>query len=197
MSTTAVVVTMAIVALVAVLWYFSVFNSFVRLRNLVDESWQQVDIELRRRHDLVPNLVATVERAASFERETLEAVIAARGRAESVRGTANTDEIVEAENALSAALGRLQALAEHYPALSAVRNYAALQTELSDTEDRIAASRRLYNANVRALNTKIGSLPAAVVATLHRVEPGRYYEVDAAAVRDVVDVDRLWRRRAV
>lgn len=157
---TAVIITVVVVGLIAVLWYFAAYNDFVRLRNLVAESWKQIDVELQRRHDLVPNVVAT------------------------------------AENALTTALGRVHALAEQYPELGAVRNYAALQRELSDIEDRIAASRRLYNANVRALNTKVESVPAMVVASLHHVSTAEYFELSDPQPRAVVDLDRLFSDRA-
>lgn len=202
---TAVIITVAVVGLIVVLWYFAAYNDFVRLRNLVAESWKQIDVELQRRHDLVPNVVATVERAAAFERGTLEAVIEARHRARALTGTASPTRIgtegadvasvATAENALTTALGRLQALAEGYPELGAVRNYAALQRELGDIEDRIAAARRLYNANVRALNTKVESVPARLVASLHHVSGAEYFELSGPQPRTVTDLDQLFRDR--
>ncbi|WP_067707439.1 LemA family protein [Nocardia yamanashiensis] len=197
MSTTVLVIAVVVIALIAVLWYFAAYNDFVRLRNLITESWNQVDVELQRRHELVPNLVATVERAAAFERGTLEAVTNARNHARSLatlnRADTEITGVATAENALTAALSQLSALAEQYPALRTVQNYAALQQELSDIEDRIAASRRLYNANVRALNTKIQSIPAAIVATLHHVSPEQYFEISSPEARSAVSVDQLFR----
>ncbi|MFF0634691.1 LemA family protein [Nocardia sp. NPDC004151] len=197
MSTTVLVIAAAAIALIAVLWYFAVYNDFVRLRNLIAESWQQVDVELQRRHDLVPNLVATVERAAAFERGTLEAVTAARSHARALATDpghtgADLDGIATAENTLTTALSQLSALAEQYPDLGAIHNYVALQRELSDVEDRIAAARRLYNANVRALNTRIQSIPAAIVASLHRVSPEQYFEISTPDARAAVQVDHLF-----
>ncbi|WP_433593892.1 LemA family protein [Nocardia sp. CA-145437] len=194
----AVIVIAAAIALVAILWYFAVHNDFVRLRNLIAESWQQVDVELQRRHDLVPNLVATVERAAAFERGTLEAVTTARNHARALatgpgRTSADLDGIATAENTLTTALSQLSALAEQYPDLGAIHNYGALQRELSDVEDRIAAARRLYNANVRALNTKIQSIPAAIVASLHHVSPEQYFEISTPDARAAVEVGQLFR----
>ncbi|MFD3593542.1 LemA family protein [Nocardia sp. NPDC058640] len=196
---TGVIIAVVVVGLIVVLWYFAAYNDFVRLRNLVAESWKQIDVELQRRHDLVPNLVATVERSAAFERGTLAAVIEARKRARALVGTAKTGveagdiaSVADAENALTTALGRVQMLAEQYPELGTVRNYAALQRELADLEDRIAASRRLYNANVRALNTKVGSAPAMLVASLHHVSAGEYFELSDPQTRTVVDVDQLF-----
>ncbi|WP_433672489.1 LemA family protein [Nocardia sp. CA-136227] len=198
MSPTVIVIAAAAIALVAVLWYFAVYNDFVRLRNLIAESWKQVDVELQRRHDLVPNLVATVERAAAFERGTLEAVTTARNHARSLAGDpgqvgAGIDRVATAENTLTAALSQLSALAEQYPDLGAIQNYVALQRELSDVEDRIAAARRLYNANVRALNTKVQSIPAAMVASLHHVSPEQYFEISTPEARAAIPVDRLFR----
>ncbi|MFI6173236.1 LemA family protein [Nocardia sp. NPDC051052] len=188
--------------LILILWYFSIYNDFVRLRNLVAESWQQVGVELQRRHDLVPNLVATVEQAAAFERGSLKAVVEARNRAH-VAGTststpaqahraADVSEVATAENALTTALGSLRALAEQYPTMGTVRNYRALQSDLADIEDRIAAARRLYNGNVRALNTKIGSVPAAAVASLHHVSPAEYFEISGPEAGEVTDVRQLF-----
>ncbi|MGW4352333.1 LemA family protein [Nocardia sp. NPDC004582] len=197
MSLTVIVIVVVAIALVAVLWYFAAYNDFVRLRNLIAESWKQVDVELQRRHELVPNLVATVERAAAFERGTLEAVTIARNHARSIaaeprRAGAELDGVATAENTLTAALSRLSALAEQYPELGAIQNYVALQRDLNDIEDRIAAARRLYNANVRALNTKIESIPAAIVASLHHVSPEQYFEISTPEARAAVDVGRLF-----
>ncbi|MFD3704771.1 LemA family protein [Nocardia sp. NPDC058658] len=193
---TGVIIAVVVVGLIVVLWYFAAYNDFVRLRNLVAESWKQIDVELQRRHDLVPNLVATVERSAAFERGTLAAVIEARNRARALTGTAgDVASVADAENALTTALGRVQMLAEQYPELGTVRNYAALQRELADLEDRIAASRRLYNANVRALNTKVESAPAMLVASLHHVSAVEYFELSEAQARAVIDVDQLFSDR--
>ncbi|GAB2660536.1 LemA family protein [Nocardia goodfellowii] len=196
MSTTVAILIALAVALIVIVWYFAAYNDFVRLRNLVTESWRQVGVELQRRHDLVPNLVATVEQAATFERGILEAVVVARNRAQ-VAGTAMSasprpDEVATAENALSTALGNLRVLAEQYPTVGTVRNYLVLQQELADIEDRIAAARRLYNGNVRALNTKIESVPAAVIASLHQVSPAEYFEISSPEAGKATDVARLF-----
>ncbi|MBF6176192.1 LemA family protein [Nocardia blacklockiae] len=185
--------------LMVVLWYFAAYNDFVRLRNLVAESWQQVGVELQRRHDLVPNLIATVEQAAAFERGTLTAVVEARDRARGTstspspqRPAADVSEVATAENALTTALAGLQALAEQYPTMSTVRNYQLLQSDLADIEDRIAAARRLYNANVRALNTKIQSAPATVIASLHHVSPAEYFEISVPDAGKAPDTRQLF-----
>ncbi|MFI6040930.1 LemA family protein [Nocardia sp. NPDC051321] len=202
MSSTVCILLALAITLIVILWYFAVYNDFVRLRNLVAESWQQVGVELQRRHDLVPNLVATVEQAAAFERGSLTAVVEARNRAH-VAGTstsapgqghraADVSEVAIAENALTTALGSLQALAEQYPTMGTVRNYRALQSDLADIEDRIAAARRLYNGNVRALNTKIESVPAAAIASFHHVSPAEYFEISGPEAGQVTDVRGLF-----
>lgn len=194
----AVVIVVAVVVVVAV-WFAATANTFVRLQNLVEESWRQVDVELQRRHDLVPNLVATVKRVAEFERDTLIEVVAARDRAaRAAESTGTTDdrdvaEVSAAENSLSGALAHLMVIAEQYPQIRAVRNYEVLQRELADTEDRIAASRRLYNGNVRALRTKIDSVPAGWVARLRSVRPVEYFAV-TESVREAIDVNGLFGR---
>ncbi|RPA58547.1 LemA family protein [Gordonia oryzae] len=190
----AVIVVVVVLAGVGV-WYLSAFNAFVRLRNLVAESWKQVDVELQRRHDLVPNLVAAVRQAASFEQGVLESVTRARTDAQrlTARDDADVAAVAAAEELLSTSLTRMQALAEQYPQVQAVRGYDALRRELADTEDRIAAARRLYNANVRALNTRIESMPSAWVAAAHHVGRAEYFEPTSAAVGDVPDVGDLLR----
>ncbi|MFB8277986.1 LemA family protein [Nocardia colli] len=197
MSSTVGILVASAAALIAILWYFAVYNDFVRLRNLVAESWRQVGVELQRRHDLVPNLVATVEQSAAFERGSLAAVVEARNRAHVSMSSpehraADVSEVATAENALTTALGNLRALAEQYPTMGTVRNYRALQSDLADIEDRIAAARRLYNGNVRALNTKIESVPAAVIASIHHVSPAEYFEISGPEAGEVIDVGRLF-----
>ena len=193
MSTWLIVVIVAVVV-VAILWSIGTVNAFVRLQNLVSESWKQVDVELQRRHDLVPALVSTVKQAAAFERGTLEAVVAARESAVGARaGSGDVASVSAAEGALTAELGKLRALAENYPQLQAVANYDRLHRDLTDTEDRIAASRRLYNGNVRALNTKIETVPASLVASARHVRPATYFEMTGPGVRDALDVEGLFR----
>ncbi|MEU7844664.1 LemA family protein [Micromonospora sp. NPDC049114] len=151
----------AVVLLVAV-WLVRLYNRLVRMRNQVDASWSQIDVQLKRRHDLIPNLVETVKGYASHERDTLAAVLAARGEAST--HTAGDPGRAEAENALSQALGRLVALAEAYPQLRASENFAALQGDLATTEDKIAYSRQFLTYAVQQYNTAIQSFPANLVA---------------------------------
>jgi LemA protein len=153
------------------------YNGLIGLRNKVEEGWRQIDVELKRRHDLIPNLVETVKGYASHERGTLEEVMAARSAAMS--GAPTPAAAAQAEGQLSQALGRLMAVAEAYPDLKANQNFLALQQELTSTEDRIASSRRYYNALVRDLNTKVESVPSNVVANIAGVKRAEYFEAPA------------------
>jgi LemA protein len=157
------------------------YNRFVRQRNLVQESWRQIDVELTRRHDLVPNLVETVKGYASHERQTLEAVTAARAAAAST-GTGPTEQAAQ-ENVLSGALRQLFAVAEAYPDLKASTNFLDLQRQLAETEDRIAAGRRFYNGNVRALNTRVEAFPSSLVAKTFGFAQAEYFTADDPEVR--------------
>jgi LemA protein len=163
------------------------YNRFVRQRNLVEESWKQVDVELRRRYDLIPNLVETVKGYAAHERQALEAVIAARAQAQAASGSRTAQG--QDETALTHSLRGLLAVAEAYPELKADSHYRMLQSQLAETEDRIAAARRFYNANVRAYNTRIDAFPSSVVAAVFNFEKSEYFEVEEAAVRSAVTVD--------
>ncbi|MEW1952689.1 LemA family protein [Terrabacter sp. NPDC080008] len=153
------------------------YNGLIGLRNKVEEGWRQIDVELKRRHDLIPNLVETVKGYASHERGTLEEVMQARSAAMS--GAATPAAAAQAEGQLSQALGRLMAVAEAYPDLKANQNFLALQQELTSTEDRIASSRRYYNALVRDLNTKVESVPSNIVANMAGVKRAEYFEAPA------------------
>ncbi len=177
-----IVVLIVLVLLYGVLQY----NGLIRLRNVVQESWRQIDVELKRRHDLIPNLVETVKGYAAHERETLEAVIAARTAA--VAPGSSVAQQAQQENVLTQALGRLFAVAEAYPNLKANENFLALQAELTGTEDRIAAGRRFYNANVRALNTKVETVPSNIVASMFHVQKADYFQADDPADRAVPTV---------
>ena len=167
------------------------FNRFVRQRNLVQESWRQVDVELKRRHDLIPNLVETVKGYAAQERTVLTAVTEARAAAvqASQATSAGVASQAQAETALGRALGGLFAVAENYPDLKSSQNFLALQQQLTETEDRIAAGRRFYNGNVRALNTRVEAFPSGVVASMFRFEKAEYFELDDPAERAPVAVD--------
>lgn len=186
MTTTLIVVVAGLVlgGLTIVLMY----NRFMRQANLVDESWKQVDVELQRRFDLVPNLVATVKGYAEHERETLARVTAAREAAVAHAEDGPADR-QPYENALSGAVRGMLAVAEDYPDLKASANYLELQEELAHTEDRIAAGRRFYNGNVRAYNTRIDTVPSNLVAMMFGFTKKEYFEMDDdPRAREVVPV---------
>ncbi len=163
------------------------YNRFVSQRNLVQESWRQVDVELKRRHDLIPNLVETVKGYATHERDVFDAVTRARATAAAPGSTPG--EQAQQEGVLGMALGRLFAVAEDYPDLKASGNFLEMQRELTETEDRIAAGRRYYNANVRALNTRVESVPSNLVASTFGFHKEEYFEVQDEAVRSAPSVD--------
>jgi LemA protein len=154
------------------------YNRFVRQRNLVTNAWHNIDTELQRRYDLIPNLVETVRGYAAHEALVLEQVTAARAAAVASTGAPDAQEAPE--RALVGHLRGLFAVVENYPALKASEHFLTLQRELVDTEDRIQVARRIYNANVRAFNTRVESLPSALVARGFGFEPEPYFEVDAA-----------------
>ncbi|HVF19435.1 MAG TPA: LemA family protein [Mycobacteriales bacterium] len=163
------------------------YNRFVRQRNIIEESWKQVDVELRRRYDLIPNLVETVKGYAAHERGVLEAVINARAKATAPSGSIAEQAVDEA--ALTASLRGLLAVAEAYPDLKADSQFSMLQSQLGETEDRIAAGRRFYNSNVRAYNTRIETFPSSIVASTFSFEKADYFEENDEAVRAAVKVD--------
>ncbi len=171
----------AVILGIPLIWFIATYNRFARLGQLVKESWSGVDVELKRRHDLVPNLVATVKGYAQHEKETLELVVAARARA--VQAGDALRERVDGESELTRSLGRLIAVAESYPELKADRHYLELQRELSLTEDRIAASRRFYNANVRELNALRIEFPSNLVAGMFGFKEERFFELDDSSER--------------
>ncbi len=162
------------------LWFFGAYNGLIKLRNLVQEAWAQIDVELKRRHDLIGNLVETVKGYAAHERGTLEAVTQARAAA--MAPGQSPGQAAKTEAALSQALVRLNAVTEAYPDLKANQNFSALQAELGATEDRIASARRYYNANVRELNTKVESIPTNFVAGIASVTKAEYFELDSGSV---------------
>jgi len=179
------IIVLAVVAVLAA-WAVGQYNALVRLRNLVQESWKQIDVELQRRHDLIPNLVETVKGYAKHEKGTFEAVTEARNMA-SAPGSTVAQQAAQ-ENVLTQALGRLFAVAEAYPDLKANVGFQQLQQELTNTEDRIAAGRRFYNANVREFNTKIEMFPTNVIAGMFHFVKAEYFEIEDQAVRQTPEV---------
>ena len=162
----------------AVLLYgVATFNKLIRQRNQVESSWAQIDVQLRRRHDLIPNLVETVKGYAAHERQTLEAVVAARQSAvQAQESGAAPGQIAEKENVLTRTLGRLFALAEAYPDLKANQNFLQLQSELVSTEDKIAYARQFFNTAVQTLNTSVESVPSNIVAGIAGIKKREYFE---------------------
>ena len=184
----AVIALIVIVVLVVILLivFVSQYNGLVRVRNLVQEAWRQIDVELNRRHDLIPNLVESVKGYAAHERGVFDEV--ARARAAAASPGSSPAEQAQQENQLTQALGRLFAVAEAYPVLRASENFQQLQAELTNTEDRIAAGRRFYNANVRTLNTKVESFPSNIVAGMFHFERAEYFEAEDPQVRQAPTV---------
>lgn len=169
----------------------SLYNGFVRSRNLIQESWRQIDVELNRRYDLIPNLVETVRAFAAHERNTLENVTRLRNQAAALaQGSAGaaTPERAQAEEALTSAVRGLMVSVEAYPDLKSNVNFLELQRELTATEDRVAAGRRFYNANVRNYNTQVESFPSVLVANMFHFEKAAYFEVTEQAVRQAPQV---------
>jgi len=178
------IIVLAILAIIVV-WALVTYNRLVRLRVSADEGESEIDVQLKRRHDLIPNLVETVKGYAGHERETLQRVTDARGAAISAKGP---QERGAAEGALSQALGRLLAVSEAYPDLKANQNFLELQRELTATEDRIQAARRFYNTQVEALNTKIQSLPSKIVANMGNFSEREFFELEDRADAEVPSV---------
>jgi LemA protein len=173
------------VAIVLALIYILIRNSIIGSRNRVDEAWSGIDVQLKRRHDLVPNLVETVKGYAQHERETFEKVTQARAAAMQASGPA---EAGAAEGMLSQALGGLRVVAEQYPELRATENFQQLSRNLSELEDEIQASRRIYNSNVQSYNTKIQIFPNSVVASSGGFTEREFFEITDAAEREPAQV---------
>ncbi len=174
--------------LAVVLYGVGIYNRLVSLRVRADGAWSDIDVQLKRRHDLIPNVVSTVKGYASHERETLESVTQARGRAVDATGE-GPETRARAEGMLTQALGRLFALAESYPQLRAAEPFQELQQTLSRIEDAIQNARRYYNAVVRDLNTKIQQFPSNIIANMARFEAREFFELDDEAERAVPDVE--------
>ena len=174
-----------------IVWVISAYNGLIALKNQVVNAWKQIDVQLKRRHDLIPNLVNTVKGAMQFERETLEAVISARNNALKIEGSAGASvaQIAGAEAALSGALSRLLAVVEAYPDLKATGNVRQLQEELTSTENRIGFARQLYNDTATQYNTKQAQFPTNMVAGLAKASPVELWEISEAAERATPSVD--------
>jgi LemA protein len=182
-----ILVILAIVALVAM----GSYNGFVKSRNMIQESWRQIDVELNRRYELLPNLVETVRAFASHERNTLEDITRLRTQAQQVSqsdGSLPSQQRSDVEEQLSGAVRNLIVSVEAYPDLKSNSNFLELQQQLAETEDRIAAGRRFYNANVRVYNTKVDSVPSNLIANMFKFEKATYFEVNDPSVRQAPGV---------
>lgn len=179
-----------IVGLVAivVIWLIATYNSLIKSRNQVDEAWSDIDVQLKRRHDLIPNLINTVKGYAAHEKELFTRVTEARTAAMKAQEAGDAKAAGQAENILTGALKTLFAVAENYPNLKADANFAKLQDELSDTENKIQASRRFYNGNVRDFNTKLQVFPTNMLANALGFKDREFFEIEEAAERAVPEV---------
>lgn len=166
-------------------WFVASYNGLVRLRNQMEEAWAQIDVQLKRRHDLIPNLVETVKGYATHEKETLEKVIQARNAAVNARGV---DQQAKAENALTGALAGLNVVVERYPDLKANQNFLSLQEELTSTENKVGFARTFYNDQVRAYNTRIQSIPDNIIAGMFNFDEAEYFEIEEPAQREAPKV---------
>lgn len=186
-------VVVLLVVLGVVAWGLSAYNGFIKQRNLIQESWRQVDVELNRRYELIPNLIETVRAFSAHERNTLEGIVRLRSQAQqlasSEQGEAPSPERASVEAELSGAVRGLMVQVESYPELKSNQNFLELQRQLAETEDRIAAGRRYYNANVRNYNTRIESVPSNFIANTFKFERATYFEVNDAEVRRAPDVN--------
>jgi len=174
------------VAVLLILWFIAVYNKLIGLKNRTDEALSDIDVQTKRRYDLIPNLVETVKGYAKHEKEVFENVTKARAEAMSSKGLASQ---AEAENQITQTLKSLFAVAENYPELKANENFAQLQTELTETEDKIEASRRFYNANVRDFNIAIEVFPSNMVANMFGYKRRELFEAKNAAEKEPVKVD--------
>jgi LemA protein len=179
---TIVILVIVAIIVMAIAYTIATFNGLVRLQNRVDEGFSDIDVQLKRRHDLIPNLVETVKGYAAHERQTLENVTNARNTAVAATGP---EAQAQAENQLTGALRQLFAVAENYPDLKASQNFLELQNEITDTEDKIQAARRFYNMNVRDLNIKVQSFPSSVIANMRSIHERPFFELDEPADRAV------------
>ena len=180
--------TLIIIAIIVVIAFIAVgiYNNLIKLRNTSEQAWSDVDVQLKRRYDLIPNLVETVKGYATHEKETFEKVVEARNQA---MGASSPGEKAKAENFLQSTLKSLFALSEAYPELKANQNFLDLQDELSNIEEQIQLARRYYNAVVRDLNTKIESVPSNIIASQFNFEKKEYFELDSEEERETPKVD--------
>ncbi len=195
MGTTAIVI-LSVIAILAI-WFMVIYNGLVALKNRFKNAFAQIDVQLKRRYDLIPNLVDTAKRYMAHEADTLEAVIKARNSAQAANQNAAADpasgiaieELVGAESALTGALGKLFALSENYPDLKANQTMEKLMEELSSTENRVSFARQAFNDSVMAYNTKIESVPDNLVAGMFNFTPAALWHVEEAAEKEAIKVN--------
>ncbi len=185
METTTILIIVLVVLVIAVI---GIYNKLVKLRNRSKEAWADIYVQLKRRYDLIPNLIETVKGYAAHEKGVLENVTKARASAVSAEEKGDPKEVAQAENQLSGTLKTLFAVAENYPDLKASDNFKELQRELSDTEDKIQAARRFYNRNVRDLNTKVEMFPANMIAGMFGFKKMDFFEIENKEERENVQV---------
>lgn len=184
---TGIWIAIAAIALIA-FWLIGVYNGLIKLRNRTDEGWSDIDVQLKRRHDLIPNLVNSVKGYMTHERELLENITKARSNAMAAQEKGDTAALANAEGLLGGMLGQLQIAVEAYPDLKANQNVSQLMDELSDTENKIQASRRFYNGMVRDFNTKLQSFPTNMVGPMFGFKKYDFFEIEDATERENVEV---------
>lgn len=174
------------IGVIAIFWIIGLYNGLVGLRNAVKNAWAQIDVQLKRRYDLIPNLVETAKGYMKHERETLDSITNARSRA---MGADTVGEKAKAESALSGAISRFMLVVENYPDLKANTNFLALQEELTATENRIAFSRQAYNDQVMLYNNKIQMFPSNIIANMFNFQPSEFFELENETERQAPKVD--------
>jgi LemA protein len=172
------IIIIVVIVVLLLLYFVAQYNGLVRLRNRVDSSWSQIDVQLKRRHDLIPNLIETVKGYAAHEQGTFEKVVQARNAAVNAQGP---QEAAQAENVLTGALRSIFALAEAYPDLKANQNFLSLQEELTSTEDRISYARQFYNDTVQNYNTRIQTFPRNLIAGMFNFTPRQFFQAEEGA----------------
>ena len=187
-TTTIILIAVAAVVVILIGWVVGTFNGLAVLRTRAQEAWSDIDVQLKRRYDLIPNLVETVKGYASHESRVFENVTQARAAAITAEKSGNPAQVAKAENQLSGTLKTLFAVAENYPQLRASENFQKLQDELTDTENKIQAARRFYNGNVRDLNIRIETVPSNIIASIFNFKKMDFFELAEAAEREPVKV---------
>ena len=178
-------VILLVILLIIIFWIAAMYNGLVRLRNQVKNAWSQIDVQLKRRHDLIPNLVETAKGYMKHERETLDSITKARSQAVEASGVADQ---AKAEGELNNALSRFMLVVENYPDLKASQNFLALQEELSSTENKVGFARQFYNDQVQTFNIKIESVPTNIIAGMFNFKQAEFFEIETPAEREAPKV---------